>query len=313
MRPASRLINFALRCLPVVFMLMPASNLAGIAKAEREETIVIVTSTGVAAYHEVVECLKRNLNQAGVSVTSFETPGSSPDDVRAFVEATHPSVVIAVGSGAAQIASGMPASIVTTMTLLENNNERPIPPRQSLPVAQIALDLPPDRLVREINQLFPSKKRIAVVGANDLSSRSSIMKAAVSLDLTIHFVESRTPRELLAALGEVSRQADLLWCLPARDLYEPASVTALLLRSIQNRLPVIGFSEGFARAGAAASFFPDYRDVGMQTSEAVRRYLEGGSESSRERPRRFRVCVNRRVIRILGIKMPDSANLEVIR
>lgn len=311
MRVSNPLTGILLRCLSVLLTVAPGSPLMGTEKAEREEAIVIVTSAGVAAYQEVLECLSQELNRPGVVITTLQTPKSGRAEIRAFISATHPSVVIAIGSTAAELMTGVSVPVITTMTLEERQSERT--EQKPLPVAHIAVDLAPDRLVGEISRLFPSRKRIAVLGEEDGSRRASILKAANSYDLTVEFVESRTPRELLAALTRISQQSDLLWCLPALNLYEPASVTALLVRSIQNRLPVIGFSEGFAKAGAAASFFPDYRDMGRQTAEAVRRYLDGRSHSSCEKPRRFRTCVNRRVIRILGIKMPDTANLEVIR
>jgi ABC-type uncharacterized transport system substrate-binding protein len=77
---------------------------------------------------------------------------------------------------------------------------------------------------------------------------------------------------------------------------------------------VIGFSEGFVRAGATVGFYPDYADIGAQTAETVKRYLSDQEVSRVEAPRKMRMAVNDRVLRILGIERPKlSEEMLVIR
>ena len=77
---------------------------------------------------------------------------------------------------------------------------------------------------------------------------------------------------------------------------------------------MIGFSEGFVRAGATVGFYPDYADIGVQTAETVKRYLANQEVSRGEAPRKIRMAVNDRVLRILGIERPElSSEVLLIR
>ncbi|MEO8660392.1 MAG: hypothetical protein ABI693_18125, partial [Bryobacteraceae bacterium] len=109
-------------------------------------------------------------------------------------------------------------------------------------------------------------------------------------------------------------RVDFVWCLPDGELFPSAAIPAILLTSIRNELPVIGFSEGFVRAGAAVGFYPDYGDIGTQTAETVKRYLSKEDVAKTIDPRRVRIAVNDRVLRILGIQRPPpSSEVLVIR
>jgi putative ABC transport system substrate-binding protein len=109
-------------------------------------------------------------------------------------------------------------------------------------------------------------------------------------------------------------RVDFVWCLPDNNLFPSAAIPPIILASIRNQLPVIGFSEGFVRAGASVGFYPDYADIGVQTAETVKRYLSRQEVSRVEAPRKVRMAVNDRVLRILGVERPNlSSEVLVIR
>jgi putative ABC transport system substrate-binding protein len=140
-----------------------------------------------------------------------------------------------------------------------------------------------------------------------------IRSQAGALGYSTRFIPCEGPKEMLDALQGLRGQVDLVWCLPDRALYSPASITALILASIRNRLPLIGFSEGFVKAGAPVGFYASYREIGVQTAEAVRRFQEGRPPREKEAPRTIKTAVNERVLRLLGIELraPNGAG-EVV-
>ena len=102
-----------------------------------------------------------------------------------------------------------------------------------------------------------------------------------------------------------------MWCLPDGALYNSTTVKPLILASLDNRLPLIGFSESFAKAGAAIGIYADFRDVGVQAGEAARQLLEGQNVRQSEGPRRLKVVVNASVLRLFGLRYAASAGEEV--
>jgi len=59
--------------------------------------------------------------------------------------------------------------------------------------------------------------------------------------------------------------------------------------------------------------YPDFREVGTQTAEAVRNYLAGRTLPVLESPRVFRVAVNQRVQRLLGLEPSLSKEVVLFR
>src|SRR5439155_12542951 len=122
--------------------------------------------------------------------------------------------------------------------------------------------------------------------------RLELAALTLRLGYTLEIVECSGPRDVLAAFGTLRARVDFVWCLPDNALFPSAAIPPILLASIRNQLPVIGFSEGFVRAGAAVGFYPDYADIGAQTAETVKRYLSKQDVSGVEPPRKIRMAVN---------------------
>jgi putative ABC transport system substrate-binding protein len=183
-------------------------------------------------------------------------------------------------------------------------------------VTRVLLDVPPAAVLARLRQLFPSRRRLGVVLGR---GQPSTLRAAIQGQAggwAVEFVECNEPKRLLEAIPALQDRVDLLWCLPDRSLYQPATVTALILASIRNRLPLIGFSEGFVKAGALVAFYADYRDLGAQTAEVVRRYREGQAMHAKEAPRTVKTVINERVLRVLGIGLPpfpQAGGLEFVK
>lgn len=60
---------------------------------------------------------------------------------------------------------------------------------------------------------------------------------------------------------------DFVWTFPDSSLYNAATVRPLVNAAIKAKLPIVGFSEAFAKSGAALAVYPDYRRMGIQTAE----------------------------------------------
>ena len=115
-------------------------------------------------------------------------------------------------------------------------------------------------------------------------------------------VECDGPARLLKALAALKGKVDLLLTFPDPDLYNPVTIKPLILNALENRLPVVGFSPAFVRAGAVAGIYPDYRETGRQAAELVLRALHGEERVAGDGPAKVRVAVNERVARLLGIE-----------
>ena len=275
--------------------LMPASF--GIS-ADR---VVVVCSCEVDAYREAL---------AGIR----ETLGREPKVLAADADAVSRSaalepgrVYIAVGRDALLAARRGVIPVIGAMMLREE-----IAGDGTGSAAQIELDVPPRAVLQEVRRLFPGKVRIGVLSPPGLD-QAALAARGRELGLTLEFAGVAGPSRLMRAMLSLKGRADLVLTLPDGALYNSATVGPLVMASIEQRLPLIGFSAAFVRAGAAAGVFADFRDAGRQAAAMALNYEPGHGARAPDPPRRWIVAVNQRVLRLLGLDYQHAPAIEVFR
>ena len=127
-------------------------------------------------------------------------------------------------------------------------------------------------------------------------------------------VDCDGPARLLKAVASLRGKVDFLLSFPDPDLYNAVTIKPLVMASLEARLPIVGFSPAFVRAGAAAGIYPDYRETGRQTAEMAQRLLRGEDRGAEEGPRKIRLALNQRVAHLLGVEFhPEGLPVEVFR
>jgi ABC-type uncharacterized transport system substrate-binding protein len=266
--------------------------------------VAVLSSPGVSAYGEALKALQRGLGEPAALIELGQDPAGTLSALRA----TRAQVVVAIGSAATGVAMEAGVPVISTMVL--DADSRPRGGQQN-EVARISLDVPPGEVLRRIRRMFPGFKRIAVIRPLGGSPDAELLREAAATGVTVEIVESRDAGDLLKAVASLRGRVDAIWCLPDSQLYSPASLTALITATVRGGLPLIGFSEGFVKAGALVGFYPDYADVGAQTAAATARYLQGQLAGRREAPRKVKAGVNERISRILGIGFDKRAAADV--
>jgi ABC-type uncharacterized transport system substrate-binding protein len=145
----------------------------------------------------------------------------------------------------------------------------------------------------------------------------NLAQAARRYGLSTETVECRASRDLVDAFLQLRSRVDLVWCPPNPQLYNSATLKPLLVASLTNRLPIIGYSEQFAEAGALIGGSADFLDVGRQTAALALSVARNESIPSSYEARKFRFAYNERAARMMGIRanLPEGSGsgLVVIR
>ena len=136
-------------------------------------------------------------------------------------------------------------------------------------------------------------------------------KAAKQLGLTLVVVHVDRPEMLDAAFrklvdGKVQAVASTL--LSTRNNLEREYAQAAL----KYRLPSMFELELGAREGGLMSYGPDFEDIFRRAGGYAGRVLKGGrpSEMAIEEPRQFRMVINMRTAREIGITIPPAVRLR---
>jgi len=269
----------------------------------------VIASAGVEAHRAAIEGIRAALGPAAEVRVADAGQGSAKAPLGPDVR-----VVIAVGSEAVRLLESERSDVAAVYAMvLRSRAEWEVRGRRA-PVV-IPLEIPLASLLTRLKPMFPGKTRLGIIlgPSGDGMTAAQRQSRALQEGFTVRVAECQGAEELPAALASFKNQIDFVWCLPDGTLYNSVTVKSLILESIDKRLPLIGFSESFAKAGAAVSVYPDFRDIGMQAGEAAKRLLEGQNIRSAEGPRRLKVAVNQSVLRLLGLRYaPSGAEREEV-
>jgi putative ABC transport system substrate-binding protein len=84
----------------------------------------------------------------------------------------------------------------------------------------------------------------------------------------------------------------------------PETVEAMLLFSLENKIPLVSFSEKYVEMGALMSIGVDAFDMGMQAGEMAQRILSGGTVNVHHTDaRKAVISINSKVAKKLGISI----------
>jgi putative ABC transport system substrate-binding protein len=274
--------------------------------------VLVVKSAGLPAYEEAMEGLRSILLATEYELTVLDLNRATGSADIASLLARKPAIIVAAGSASVEAVSaaepGIP--VVATMVLAR----APGSASYEKTVGTITLDVPPAEILLRLKKLYPKRTRIALIRGPALSvaGAASLAEHARVQGYVVQVLDCAGPKALLDAFASLRNRVDFVWCLPDSALYQGPTVQAAILEAIRHRIPLIGFSEGLVRAGALVGFYPDYREVGRQTADAVVRQTRGLPAIAVESPRAVRAAVNERVMRVLGVEYAANASEKLV-
>lgn len=178
---------------------------------------------------------------------------------------------------------------------------------------KIHMTQPQCRQFRLIKTLHPDWKTVGLLlSANNDMQLNTLSTCGHKYGLTASAVTIDNNTDLVAALNTVLTQSDVLLSLPDVTIYNSRTIKNILLTSYRHRIPIIGFSESFANAGAIAAVHTSAEQLGQQVVDLVRNYFENRKQPDQSEyyPSDFSVTTNQQVARSLGIKIEDSKTIE---
>ena len=165
-------------------------------------------------------------------------------------------------------------------------------------------------------EMVPGLKRVGVVldeGIHNACKQEleHAERAARKLGLTLVLVYIDRPDKLDAGfrkLADAKVQAVISTLLSTRNNLEKDYAEAAL----KYRLPSMIEIEYAAQQGGLMSYGPDFIDLYRRAGQYTGRILKGGkpAEMAMEQPREFRLVINMKTARALGITVPQSVRLR---
>jgi ABC-type uncharacterized transport system substrate-binding protein len=176
------------------------------------------------------------------------------------------------------------------------------------PVTAVVLDQPAVRQMALLRYAFPNMRRVGLMlGPDSLWSQSQFDKAASDLGLQANIYTVGGDADIYPTLRRVLEENDLLLAVPDTTVYNGGTIQNVLLASYRQRVPLIGFSPAYVRAGAMLALYSTPRQIGSQTARMARSLLAETPVPALQMPAEFVVSVNVNVARSLGFRLSEDA------
>ena len=271
--------------------------------------VVIVSSERSPAYVEAAEALVSELERQGVSrfdmrqQTALEFKNSG---------AGSPRLLVALGAQAAQaVATTKPKYPVLCALLPRTSFEavlRETGQKSSEQFFALYLDQPLSRHLALIRTALPAAKNLGVLWGPESVAQEPVLKALAATKL-LSVVDGRITGEnfLFPQLKKVLAEADVLLALADQQVFNAQTIQNILLSSFRARVPLVGFSPAYVRAGALLAVFSTPEQIGRQSAALAKDVLLGKSlPATPLYPGSFSVMVNDHVARSLGLSLDAS-------
>ena len=160
-----------------------------------------------------------------------------------------------------------------------------------------------------LTKVMPHAKNIGILydpvkNSQRVESAGKIAKD-FGIDLRMQRVER--PSDLPDALESISKRVDVLFGIPDQLVYTPQTASHILLFSLKNKVPFIGLSGTWVKAGALFALECDYKDIGAQCAEVAINLLQGRkSPTEHLGPRKILYSLNLRTAAQMQLDVPDS-------
>jgi len=176
-------------------------------------------------------------------------------------------------------------------------------------ITGVTMEFPLELQLQRISQVLPECRNIGTIysvsQANKIKEAESAARKA-GMDLRAEGVKS--PSELPLAMDSLAKRADVIWGLPDDMVFNPQTAKQMLIYSFRNRIPLVGISDAWVKAGALFALSWDFRDLGRQCGEMAAQILGGTPPHSLplSYPRKAGMVVNLKTASQMKINIPEA-------
>ncbi|NIP42539.1 MAG: hypothetical protein GWO41_09455 [candidate division Zixibacteria bacterium] len=252
-------------------------------QAEKKHIAVVCSDSSLASLRSFKGIIQR-LQTADIPVEYAELnlKADGHENTTAKLKLLQPDLVITVGSPATLlIKENLPDLPLIFSTVLNPQTSGIIDASDSiLDITGASLDIPIDIQFQKFKMIYGGLKKIGVIYTEQ--SEPLIEEArqiAPQLDLELVAIRIDSDRELPLALDSLCRVADGIWTTADDLIYTPQATKFMILVSLRNKKPIMGFSPSFVKSGALLGLNYDYKDIGRRAGGLAMRYLLGESLS----------------------------------
>jgi len=245
--------------------------------------IAIVSIDEEPSTIRTIKGIKKALDRSGFEVNYLEAilTGHVENDARAIDEIREftPQLFITISSYATQEISRLfPATPIIFSNVINPLSSGFVKSMKE-PGGMItgaALDIPPDMQFKYFQRVVGKINNLGVIYSSETENIIHQAEAAAAeRGIRLVSIKVRSEKEIPGAIDSLCRVADALWSVADHTVYTPQSTRHIVLQTLRNRIPMMGFSQSLVEAGGLFTLDFDFKDIGRQAGEIAARVLVG--------------------------------------
>src|SRR5947208_12756453 len=280
---------------------------AGAAPIPADLRITAIVSQDAPQYLEALEGCRTLLEQQGVrapiDVQALHGDAAAATAALQRARQDRAGLILTLGSLGTQAAVREMHDLPIVAGLVLNADDLAKAPN----AAAVVLEFPIETQLRYLQRLLPAQRNVGVLfnPSENQARIDAATRVAAALGLTLFARKVESPKELPDALDSLNKRADVLWGVADQIVLNPQTVKPILLFSLRNRIPFVGLSATWVKAGALYALDRDYKDIGRQCGELALKILQGPAPSALPPvpPRKVVYSVNLKMARLLKLDL----------
>ncbi len=267
--------------------------------------VVIIISREAEAYQQVTKNFEAEMRKQRPEIQFIQMSSSDVKKDLLSIKETQPALVFALGSDSVRKASQQLSDRPMLATMILGNNAL----QGQTHATAITLDMPIVKQLQWHQRFLPEAKRVGVL-YNPQSNQKWVDQAsriADKLGLEIVAVKVKSPQDITSALKSLNNRVDSILAIPDKMVYSSNTAKVVLLFSFRNRIPFIGLSGAWVKAGALYALDWDYSDLGRQSADIALKILNG------TKPEKIKPDVPGKSVYQLNLKTAKHMKLKINR
>ncbi|MBE9535544.1 MAG: ABC transporter substrate-binding protein [Proteobacteria bacterium] len=278
--------------------------------------VAVVVSSSVNPYKEALEAYYDELRKRGLAFRSMEffmDKSLDSGNIVSRIRAYKPALIHSVGTDATRLIKESIKDVPVVFSMVLNPVAGGIIESMQASgnnLTGASMDLPVSLQFSYIRKLKPATKKIGVIYSE--KETGAVVREAkkyarrIGLELVAEAVDG--PQGVPRAINRLKRKVDFIWSVADGNVFTRETVRELLLVSLRRKLPLMGLSPAFVKAGAlfSLSIYPD--KVGRQAAGLTMDVLAGEKPSTIPItvPTDSELLVNKNTLKMLGLELSSS-------
>lgn len=266
--------------------------------AESAHEVVAVQSFNIKPYGEA---LKGFNSVCDCQIKQFVLSEMEGTDVAKAIREAKPDIILAIGTDS--LIRVKKIKDIPIVYLMVPNPQNVISEEEN--ITGVSMNIPPHNQLATLKDVLPGIKRVGLL-YNPERTGFFVKKArltANSMGIELLAKEVHSPKDVPALVNNMKGEINAFWMLPDITVITPETAEFLLLFSLENKIPVLTFSDKYVEMGALLSIEVDAFDSGKQAGEMAHKILSGTNikKVPETDPRKAVLSINLKIAKKLRI------------